>query len=347
MSAAAVEHPYDGPPERMLEAADRLTERLPGYRVEIIGGVITVAPPPDGAHARALRKLMRPFRRPGWTKGRPEVLQAIGLWLPGGPEDYAIPDLAVVDADFDEHLIGNNCYDPAVFRLVLEVTSSNYKSDLRNKVATYAEAKIPVYVILDRRHGRIHVLTEPTGCTYDSHEVYAPGQSAALPASIGAEMALDVGRAGQGGPSPRRGRVSARCYVPRHDEDRAVHRRREGDPARQPGPAPRGGAVEARGPGRRAAAPADDPLGDEPAGLVKHLATVEYGWFCDTFGRPTEDLPFDETTRRPTCGTPGRDHRASWRSTRGPAPPPTGVAATGHQDTGTSWHGRPSRCAGC
>lgn len=49
-----------------------------------------------------------------------------------------------------------------------------------------------MYVILDRRHGRIHVLTEPSGCTYDSHEVYAPGQSAALPASIGAEMALDV-----------------------------------------------------------------------------------------------------------------------------------------------------------
>jgi uncharacterized damage-inducible protein DinB len=29
-------------------------------------------------------------------------------------------------------------------------------------------------------------------------------------------------------------------------------------------------------------------------GLVKHLAAVEYGWFCETFGRPTEALPFDE-----------------------------------------------------
>jgi len=27
---------------------------------------------------------------------------------------------------------------------------------------------------------------------------------------------------------------------------------------------------------------------------VKHLAAVEYGWFCDTFGRETEPLPFDE-----------------------------------------------------
>ena len=29
-------------------------------------------------------------------------------------------------------------------------------------------------------------------------------------------------------------------------------------------------------------------------GLVKHLAAVEYGWFCETFGRDTEVLPFDE-----------------------------------------------------
>jgi uncharacterized damage-inducible protein DinB len=29
-------------------------------------------------------------------------------------------------------------------------------------------------------------------------------------------------------------------------------------------------------------------------GLVKHLAAVEYGWFCETFGRETEVLPFDE-----------------------------------------------------
>ena len=192
MSAAAVEHPCDDEPEPMLVTANHLIEQLPGYRVEIIGGVITVAPPPDGPHARALTKLMRPFITAGLDDGESAVLQAIGLWLPGGPEDYAIPDLAVVDADFDEHPAGNNCYDPAVFRLVLEVTSGNYKNDLRNKVAAYAEAKIPVYVILDRRHGRLHVLTEPTGCAYDSHEVYAPGQSAALPASIGADLTLDV-----------------------------------------------------------------------------------------------------------------------------------------------------------
>ncbi|MCX4447638.1 Uma2 family endonuclease [Streptomyces sp. NPDC087866] len=192
MSAAAVEHPCDDGPEPLLVTANRLAEQNPGHRVEIIGGVITVAPPPDGPHADALTTLMIPFLAAGLHGTESRVLQGIGLWLPGGPDDYAVPDLALVDADFDEHLLKNNSYDPAVFRLVLEVTSSNYASDLRHKVAAYAEAKIPVYVILDRKHGRVHVLTEPLGGSYDRHEVYAPGQQAPLPASIGAEVSLDV-----------------------------------------------------------------------------------------------------------------------------------------------------------
>ena len=36
------------------------------------------------------------------------------------------------------------------------------------------------------------------------------------------------------------------------------------------------------------------PSGTNLLGLVKHLAAVEYGWFCHTFGRRTEPLPFDE-----------------------------------------------------
>ena len=32
------------------------------------------------------------------------------------------------------------------------------------------------------------------------------------------------------------------------------------------------------------------PTGTNLLGLVKHLASVEYGWFCETFGRETEPL---------------------------------------------------------
>ena len=36
------------------------------------------------------------------------------------------------------------------------------------------------------------------------------------------------------------------------------------------------------------------PSGTSLLGMVKHLAAVEYGWFCRTFGRETEPLPFDD-----------------------------------------------------
>ncbi len=36
------------------------------------------------------------------------------------------------------------------------------------------------------------------------------------------------------------------------------------------------------------------PSGTNLLGLLKHLAAVEYGWFCLTFGRDVEPLPFDE-----------------------------------------------------
>jgi uncharacterized damage-inducible protein DinB len=36
------------------------------------------------------------------------------------------------------------------------------------------------------------------------------------------------------------------------------------------------------------------PSGTNLLGMVKHLGAVEYGWFCETFGREIEPLPFDD-----------------------------------------------------
>lgn len=194
MSAAPVEFPHaeDDRPQTLLEAADEITEQLPGHRVEIVSGILTVTPIREVAHARCLTGLMLSFINAGLHGEQTELLQGVGLWLPDGPEDFVIPDLSVVDADIEEHLVEHNCYDPAVFRLVLEVTSSNYNNDLRQKVTAYAMAKVPVYVIVDRRHERVHSLTEPVDNSYDSHRIYAPGEEVQLPSSLGAEVRLDV-----------------------------------------------------------------------------------------------------------------------------------------------------------
>ena len=45
------------------------------------------------------------------------------------------------------------------------------------------------------------------------------------------------------------------------------------------------------------------PSGTNLLGLVKHLGSVEFGWFCETFGRPSDAIPFNEDD-------PGADMRA-------------------------------------
>jgi uncharacterized damage-inducible protein DinB len=76
-------------------------------------------------------------------------------------------------------------------------------------------------------------------------------------------------------------------------------------------------------------------------GLVKHLGAVEYGWFCDTFGLPTEPLPFDdddpEADMRVAPGESTADVLAFYGRARSAAN--AVVADLAMEDTGTAWYG--------
>ncbi|MFD5433877.1 Uma2 family endonuclease [Kitasatospora sp. NPDC127067] len=190
MSAAAVEEPFEQP--TLLETAELISTQFAGHRVEILGGQITVTPPPDGQHGDSLTSISIPLLVAGLHGETTRLIQGIGLWLPGGPSDFAVPDMSIVDADYADHLIERNCYDPVIFRLVLEVTSSNHLIDLKIKPLLYAEAGVPAYVIVDRKNLKVMVLTEPRDGEYRVHAVHHPGQSFTLPESIGAAVTLSV-----------------------------------------------------------------------------------------------------------------------------------------------------------
>ncbi|WSK70292.1 Uma2 family endonuclease [Streptomyces sp. NBC_01276] len=53
-----------------------------------------------------------------------------------------------------------------MFRLIVEVTSSNWSDDLGSKVDCYAQADVPFYVIADRRHDEVVACREPRNGTY-------------------------------------------------------------------------------------------------------------------------------------------------------------------------------------
>lgn len=178
----------------IAEAADSLSRALPGHRVEVLQGRLTVTPPVDGAHARSLRWLTEEFSRAGALDAGIDYPQAIGLWLPTGPGDYSIPDFSVVDVDFMDAHVEKNCYAPHVFRLVLEVTSSNWADALGPKVDCYAQAGIPAYVVVDRRHDEVLLYTDPRDGAYQTRAPYKRGMFLPVPASLGISLELSVDR---------------------------------------------------------------------------------------------------------------------------------------------------------
>jgi uncharacterized damage-inducible protein DinB len=83
------------------------------------------------------------------------------------------------------------------------------------------------------------------------------------------------------------------------------------------------------------------PSGTSLLGLVKHLASVEYGWFCETFGRPSEAVAFD-------ADDPDADMRAAPHETtaelvayyrRARAAADAVIGELELDDVGTAWFG--------
>jgi len=79
------------------------------------------------------------------------------------------------------------------------------------------------------------------------------------------------------------------------------------------------------------------PSGTSLLGLVKHLAAVEYGWFCDTFGREIEPLPFDDDDLRVRPEETTADILAFYGRARAAAD--QAIDELDVEDTGTAWFG--------
>ncbi|MFJ8536348.1 Uma2 family endonuclease [Streptomyces sp. NPDC093591] len=175
----------------VLEAETWLTRQLEGYRGEVLFERLTATPWADGPHQETLTKLCSAFHDAGEGRGLKCVL-GIGLWLPTGPDDFAVPGLSVVEADFLNAHIQHNCYGPPAFRLVLEVTACNWSDDLGLKVDAYARAGIPAYLIADRKHDEVLLYTDPADGKYPDPVRYKRGQTVPVPESVGVALDLSV-----------------------------------------------------------------------------------------------------------------------------------------------------------
>lgn len=162
--AKAVREVHDGirPPE--------------GCRVEIAGGVITVAPPPVGKHAWIVRHV-----RIAVEAALPPTHGAFENTTLEEPRvDRYVPDLAVwpialVKSRAQWVFPGSSC------RLAVEVTSPPHEARDYAKAAGYARCSVPVYLLVDQEQRRCVVFTEPGGGRYLTRREVLFGGTVTLP----------------------------------------------------------------------------------------------------------------------------------------------------------------------
>ncbi|MFI0740028.1 Uma2 family endonuclease [Streptomyces sp. NPDC021100] len=84
----------------------------------------------------------------------------------GGTRTLAIPDFYVLkhpptEPDEAHYKAHRGWYPVGLLALVGEVTSDHRETDTGPKYRSYAAAKVPVYVLVNREDGRVYVHSEP------------------------------------------------------------------------------------------------------------------------------------------------------------------------------------------
>ncbi|MFF9169934.1 MULTISPECIES: Uma2 family endonuclease [unclassified Streptomyces] len=147
MSALTVDHSTAG--GREWDGLVRIweeTDAPEGCKVEIIEGIVTVAPPPSNDHndiADLVQRNLYEVIPKSWG-----IYQTLGTAVPSRDGLY-IPDIAVAPREVlraqKSHYIA-----AAAAELVVEITSkSNASNDRIKKAAGYAQAGVPLYLLID------------------------------------------------------------------------------------------------------------------------------------------------------------------------------------------------------
>lgn len=167
-----------------VEDFEELARRAPeGVKLELIDGKLEVKPLPDNRHRAIVVWLIRLFvqLRPELALYHEQDLK-IGTYRKGN----ATADAALAPLD---HFISQdkNWASPDGVLMVVEVTSHDRDTDRRDridKVRGYAEAGIPVYLLIDRDNDTLVVYSEPKNGTYRQNPSYPYGAEVELPAPV-------------------------------------------------------------------------------------------------------------------------------------------------------------------
>ncbi|QGV79930.1 Uma2 family endonuclease [Streptomyces ficellus] len=168
-----------------VEDFEELSRRAPEtVTLELINGKLEVKPVPDQLHGAIIMWLIRQcmHQRPDLA-----LYPEQGLKINTYRQGHAKADGALVPVD---HFVGQvgEWADPDGVLLTVEVTlrdSDAKRRDHNEKRIGYAEADIPVYLLVDRDSDTLVVYSEPSHGTYQKHVSYKYGDTVTLPDPVG------------------------------------------------------------------------------------------------------------------------------------------------------------------
>ncbi|NLU69566.1 Uma2 family endonuclease [Streptomyces sp. HNM0574] len=173
--------------QREFEALSRRSARSDDApRLELLDGRAAAKAWPDGNRARIIAWLTQCVlhARPRWW-----LYPHQGLRVETYRKGNARPDGALAASG---NFVGQGEWASTDgVLMVVEVTSGDRDTDLRDRVEkprAYAEAAIPVYLLIDRDSQEVKVHSEPDGVRYEQVTTVPFGKTVALPAPVGIEL---------------------------------------------------------------------------------------------------------------------------------------------------------------
>lgn len=158
--------------ERLLTAQEylQLAEQgfFAGERVELIRGRVVRMSPMGMEHAGTIQKMNKLLVRLFGDVAdiRPQLPMLVSA------NTMPEPDFAIVDPDAPDAIeaLGNTW-------IAIEVSDSSLRYDRVVKSKLYAEAGVPEFWLVDLRHHKLEVFTNPRGRRYTRQRSFEPGQT--------------------------------------------------------------------------------------------------------------------------------------------------------------------------
>ncbi|WP_460745487.1 Uma2 family endonuclease [Nocardiopsis oceani] len=140
-----------------------------GYRAEIINGSITVSPTPTVRHADIVTETHESLLESGLRDRGLRALQMITVEIAKTGDRY-VPDLVVMPTSLarGQGWDGASWIRPAEeVELVVEVVSpSSAHHDWVDKAKGYAQASVPLYLVVDPKQEEVALFRQPEGDEY-------------------------------------------------------------------------------------------------------------------------------------------------------------------------------------